>query len=168
MIWPAVDLRLTVATRRRRLTPGARDRGFTLIEILVVLAILGLTVGLVAARGPARSQALDLRSGADQVARSLRLARSQAIAGNRDVAFTLDLARRSFHVGDGPWQALPPAIELGMVTANGAADAPAQGGIVFAPDGGATGGRVRLATANRVLIIAVDWLSGRVAVVNGQ
>ena len=159
---------LTLARQRRNRDPGNRDRGFTLIEMLVVLAILGLAVGLVASRGPTRSPALDLRGGADQVARALRLARSQAVVTNRDVAFTLDLARRAFSVGDGAWQALPSTIELGMTAAAGARDLSAQGGIVFAPDGGASGGRVRLASANRVLIVTVDWLSGRVAVADGQ
>lgn len=143
--------------------------GFTLIEVLVVLAILGLTLGIIAARGPARSPALDARGAADQVARALRLARSQAIAGNHPVAFTLDVARHGFRVDDGPWRPLPPTLALDMTAATERAADPTQGRIVFDPDGGATGGRVRIATSAAALgagalSVGVDWLSGRVTV----
>lgn len=157
-----------MAVHRRGQAPSSRTHGFTLLEMLIVLAILGLTIGLVAVRGPARSPSLDLRVGVDQVARALRVARSQAIVTNRDVAFTLDLARRAFRVGDGAWQALPPFIELGITAATGPRDTSAEGSISFAPDGSASGGRLRLASALRVRIVTVDWLSGRVAVGDGQ
>lgn len=143
-----------------------REGGFTLIEILVVLAILGLALGIVAGRGPLRSANLDARGAADQVARALRLARSQAIAGNHDVAFTLDVARKAFQVGEGAWQPLPSTLDLGIVEATSRQNDPARGRIVFAPDGGATGGRVRIATGPRAVAVAVDWLSGRVTVAN--
>ncbi len=141
----------------------SRTSGFTLLEILVVLVILGLALGIVANRGPARSPALDARGAAGQVARAMRLARSQAIAGNRPVAFTLDVARRAFRVGAGPWQALPPELGLGLVAT---ADT-APGTIVFDPEGGASGGRVRISTGQAALSVGVDWLSGRVMVGDG-
>lgn len=145
-------------------TRGRSDSGFTLIEVLVVVAILALSVGIIAGRGPARSPGLEARGAADQVARGLRLARSRAIAGNHAVAFTLDVARRSFRVGDAPWQALPPTLDLGMLAAAEAAPDPALGRIVFAPDGGATGGSIRVGA----LTIGVDWLSGRVTVADAR
>ncbi len=137
--------------------------GFTLIEVLIVLVILGLAIGLVAARGPARSPALEAHAAAGQVARALRLARSEALLRNAEVAFTLDAARHGFRVGDGAWRQLPPTVALQMHAADGAAD-PARGQIVFAPDGGATGGRVRIATRGKSVLVAVDWLSGRVSI----
>ena len=155
--------------------------GFTLIEVLVVLAILGLAIGIIASGMPARSPALDARGAADQVARALRLARSQAIVSNQPVAFTLDLRRHAFRVADGPWQQLPPTLTFGMAAASENGAPPTQGRIVFDPDGGATGGRVRIATAARTesagaasargrsgragaLSVETDWLSGRVTV----
>lgn len=130
-----------------------------------MLAILALAIGLLASRGPPRSPAFDARGTANQVARSLRLARSQAIAANRDVAFTLDVANRNFRIGDGPWQTIPPTVDI-TVTAV-AADAGSSARIVFAPDGGSTGGRVRVAGGAAALVVLVDWLSGRVTVANG-
>lgn len=141
-----------------------REGGFTLIEMLAVVAVLGLAVAIIAGRGPVRSPGLDARGAADQVARALRLARSQAIATNSDVAFTLDAARRGFRVGNGPWQALPPTVTLGITAPNDPAPDPTVGRIVFAHDGGATGGQVRVGTGTATLTVRVDWLSGRVMV----
>ena len=63
--------------------------GFTLIEVLVVLVILGLTIALIVSRGPARSTGFDLRATAGSVAQQLRLTRSEAIATDRITRFTL-------------------------------------------------------------------------------
>ena len=53
--------------------------------MLVVLAVLGLVVGLVLARGPPRSAALEMRAATDAVAQALRLARARAIVTNQRV-----------------------------------------------------------------------------------
>lgn len=144
---------------------GTGEGGFTLIEVLAVLAILGLAIGILAGRGPSRSVALEVRQTANTVAQALRLARSQAIAVNGDVAFVLDVARRGFRVGDGPWQAIPPALDVGVTAVAGEASSAAR--IVFAPDGGSTGGRIRVAGGAAVRVVVVDWLSGRVTVGDG-
>jgi prepilin-type N-terminal cleavage/methylation domain-containing protein len=49
-----------------------RDAGFTLIEILVVLAILGVALGMLIGRGPMRSRGLETRAAAGALAQSLR------------------------------------------------------------------------------------------------
>lgn len=144
---------------------GRGERGFTLIEMLAVLVILALALGIVAGRGPARSPAFDARGAAEQLARGMRLARSQAIAGNAEVAVVVDVARRGYQVGGGPWQAFPATLEIGVTGVPAGAGTAAR--IVFAPDGGATGGRVRVAGGGAALVVAVDWLSGRVTVGHG-
>ena len=145
-----------------------RQAGFTLIEVLAVLAILAMAIGIIAARGPARSPALDARGAAGQVSRALRLARSQAVATNRPVAFTLDLARHGFQVGEGAWQAIPAELGLAMVAVAEANPDPARGRIVFNPEGGSSGGRVRISAGRSALTVGADWLSGRVTVALAQ
>ena len=123
--------------------PGRRgERGFTLIEVLVVLVILGLSVALVLSRGPARSTALDLRSAAGQVAQALREARGEAIATNRPVPVMLDVARRSLTIGNRPAMMLTPSIQVSRERNAGDRSGAA---ITFAPDGSADGGRITLA-----------------------
>ena len=49
--------------------------GFTLLEVLIVVVILGLALGIAVSRGPVRSVALEARAAAADMARTLRMAR---------------------------------------------------------------------------------------------
>lgn len=135
-----------------------QDRGFTLIEILVVLAILGFALTLFAWRAPARSAALDAHDTASRIAGALRHARAQAIATNVPVAFTLDRDGAGFHIGAGAQQRLPAVVSVALATPGGATN------IVFTPDGGSPGGEVRVEAGAIAVLVRVDWLSGRVRV----
>lgn len=146
-----------------RARPG-RERGYTLLEMIIVLAVLGLVVGLVAARGPQRSHGLDVRGAVASVVRTLRQARGQAVAANRTVTVAVNGARRTIGVDGAPAIALAP--ELGLTAAAGleATPGPKLTGIRFAPDGSSTGGRIVLADGRRRIVVGVDWLTGRVSV----
>lgn len=140
-----------------------RDGGFTLLEVIVALVVVGLALGLVLARGPARSPAVELRAGAQDVAQALRLARARAIFQDRPVALTLDLRAHSYRVDGGPPHTLPAALTLSATSAAGAA-ARGLAGFRFAPDGSSTGGRIELAMNGQRALVALDWLTGRVSV----
>jgi general secretion pathway protein H len=129
----------------------ARAAGFTLMEMLVVLVILGLMLGLVLTRGPMRSRRLDLDAAARTLADSLRLARAQAIARNQVVSVPV-----------GPGAVWPAGIAAPRLPADIAVAG--SGAIVFAPDGSSSGGTVTLATEGRRVQVEVNWLTGRVAV----
>jgi general secretion pathway protein H len=144
--------------RRRR-----SDSGFTLLEMLVVLVILGLMVGLVVTRGPPRSAALDLRAAAAEMAQALRGARARAIATNRRVDFRLDVAGHVFAVDGGTARALPASLALSMTAASGETVGRTEA-IAFAPDGSSTGGRIDVAEGARIMRVEVDWLTGRVRI----
>lgn len=132
-----------------------KDRGFTLLEMLVVLAVLGLVAGLVVARGPMRSAGLDARTAANQLAGVLRAARSEAIATDRPVAVLIDGVAGTVRIGPGPPRSL------------GATLLPPARPIVFAPDGSSAGGRIGVAAGPVRRQVAVDWLTGRVSIADG-
>jgi general secretion pathway protein H len=139
---------------------------FTLIELIVTLAVLGLALVLITGYKAPWSTAFGLKGTAAELASGLRLARSQAIAANRPVALDLDLAGHRYEVGDGPPHALPAKLSIELLTVAGEDRGRTTGDIRFNPDGSSTGGRISLAEGGRRVAIGVDWLTGRVTVVD--
>jgi general secretion pathway protein H len=136
-----------------------REAGFTLIEVIVTLAILGLALALISGYKPPWSSGLGVRGTAAQLAGGLRLARSEAILRNQPIAFELDLAANRFRIGAGAVRQLPPRLSI-----VGERRDRMTGDIRFNPDGSSTGGRITIADGTRAMSVGVDWLSGRVSV----
>lgn len=143
---------------------AAQSRGFSLIELLVVLAVMSLALVLIAGYRAPWSSGLGFAGTAAELAAGLRLARSEAIAENRPVALALDLAGHRYRVGNNPPRDLPPKLAIGLLTVNGEKANATTGDIRFNPDGSSTGGRIMLADGTRRVAVGVDWLTGRVTV----
>jgi general secretion pathway protein H len=141
-----------------------RSPGFTLIELVVALAVLGLAVALVAGYRPLWSGGLGVEATAAELAASLRLARSEAIARNRPVEFALDAAGHRYRVGGARFRPLPASLSIAMLTIVGERRSAREGDIRFNPDGSSSGGRIVLAGSGRRVAVGVDWLTGRVAI----
>jgi general secretion pathway protein H len=131
--------------------------GFTLIEILVVLVILGLALSIVAGFAPTGRSALDLAAASDTLTNTLRLARAQAITRQQPVLLTLVAGGHGYAV-DGAARALPNDVNASM-------DRTA---IRFTPDGSSSGGTIRLAGGKHVRWLRVEWLTGRVSASEAQ
>lgn len=84
----------------------APQRGFTLLELLVVLVIVGIMLGAVAlSANPGDRQVL--QNEAQRVALLLQLARDEAIVRNQPVAFEADDYRYRFLIRqNNDWRAL--------------------------------------------------------------
>ena len=124
--------------------------GFTLIEMIVVIVILGLVAGLVLVRQPWHSAGLNTDATLRALTGGLRLARSRAIAQGREVVVVT--AANGFSVdGGAPWL-LPSGETLSNTK------------VVFMPDGGSTGVTILLAAGPRRIATTVNWLTGRVRI----
>ena len=140
-------------------------RGLTLLELLIVLVLIGIVASItipILGYGVSTTQ---LRSAAREVAAGLRTARGQAISQRTESVLVLDVAARAFSVP--PDERVHPinrGIELKLYTAAHDIVNENVGAIRFYPDGGSTGGRITLAAGERKYDVDVDWLTGRVAI----
>ena len=143
-----------------------RERGFTLLEIMVVLVIGAIAYALILRR-PVRAGAstADLKAAARMLASGLRQAQTTAMATRRDAMLTLDLDAREFEVtGRAGTRTLPDELELKLYTAQTEVASERKGSIRFYPDGSSTGGRITVASGERKYLVDVDWLTGRVSI----
>lgn len=145
---------------------GARDReaGFTLMEVLTVLAMLALVIvvslPLVRSSGSGRV----FRAQAQEISALLRLARIDAVTGNRQTRIVVDLEdRRIGYPARANTILLPPETAIEVKTARGEVMA-GEAGFRFMPGGGATGGSIELARDGNRATIAISWLTGAVAI----
>ena len=140
-----------------------RSRGITLIELLLVLAILAAVYAVAMPRIGGGISGVELKSAARKVAAGLRQARNVAVAQRKEAVMELDLERRVFHLtGEDREYALPEKIDLKLFTAQQELVSEKLGSIRFYPDGGSTGGRVTVAAGERKYDVDVEWLTGRV------
>ena len=134
------------------------DAGFTLIETLVVLVVLGLMVSVLLARGPVRSVTLDLTAASRTLTAELRHARGQAIATDRPVRIGLSEVREAL----GRAARRDRAGAIGLALHSPADDPHGNGTLRFDPDGSASGGRIVLTEGQEQVSIRIDWLTGRI------
>ncbi|HEU5445352.1 MAG TPA: GspH/FimT family pseudopilin [Pseudolabrys sp.] len=153
----------TVRTRTLATGETAAGQGFTILELLVVLAILGIVVALGAPALHRMVPGVELNTSAQTVATALREARGLAIASNAEVTLVVELGDRALRVGDGPPVRLASSFGITLLTATRELIDAGTGQIRFYPDGTSTGGRITLTHGNRRYHVVVDWLTGRVA-----
>jgi len=116
-----------------------------------------------------RTGGIELQASARTLAAGLRRARSQAIQHSSREALSLDVERREFALSfEKRTRKLPGNISYTLYTARSAVESAERGAIRFFPDGGSTGGRITLSSGQRVIRVDVDWLSGRIRILDGR
>lgn len=144
---------------------GSRSAGFTLIELIVVLVI---AAGILAVAPPLISRALpgvELSSTARELASALRFARNRAVSRRSEAVLTIDVEQKSYTLSGRPKaRRIPDHVDLSLTTAQAAGESDDVGSFRFFSSGGSTGGRIELASGGRSYRIDVDWLTGRVRI----
>jgi len=136
--------------------------GYTLLEMVIVLALLGLILSVTLPWSSQGTQNRKLDEQARTIATMLKSARMAAIAGNKEGNVKLDFAGKIVAVEGGNEQlVLDQAVSLKMLTARQEANRDG-GAIRFFPNGSSTGGIVVLESVGRSTAIRVDWLTGKI------
>ena len=143
----------------------APQHGFTLLEILVVLAIAGLITALALPMMTGSQARADTRAAAREIAAALRMTRVLAMTDGATEAFQIDTAKGTFRAGStGSPRRVPKGIQLVLVTTIGDRVSDSAGSIRFFADGTSSGGGVKLAKGDNGEIVRVDWMTGRISI----
>jgi len=97
----ASRVRGILVRRNLRPTAPAARAGHTLPELLVVVTIVGITLGIAVPRALDSLDRISVRSAAGDVRATLRFARTVALAGNRAVAVDVDSVTGTLRVRRG-------------------------------------------------------------------
>ena len=149
---------------------AAAQRGFTLLEIVLVMAIIALASVLAAAAMTGGFKGMQLKASAKEIASNLRYTRTQAIATGKPQRFVIDPAKHAWQAPNAHHGTIPDKLGIeftGAREARANAARTDQGAIEFFPDGAATGGRIRLTAGKSAWDIDVAWLTGQVQLRQG-
>ena len=139
-----------------------RSRGVSLLEMLLVIALLAAVSVLAATALSGGFRGIQLRSTAKDIASQLRYTRTQAIATGKPQRFTIDPRDHRWSAPNDRNGDIAPALGVSFIGARELQPSAGEGAIVFFADGASTGGRVQLRAKRVAWNIDVAWLTGEV------
>ena len=157
--------------RREQGTGNREQRGVTLLELLVVIALASVLLAVVFPSVGAGLRTLELRSAAQRLAASARYAREQAIHRQRFYELEIDAAAGTISVGDlersGPNQPararrsfeLPATVRVERISPE-EPGRPSRRRFLFSPDGGSPAFEIVLSNDRRQAVVTSNPLTG--------
>jgi general secretion pathway protein H len=166
--WPPTYLPPTM-TRPTATDVGAdegREDGFTLIEMVCVLAIIALLAAILLPRMPRNTTRPQLEAYAITIASVLKADRTAAMRDRRQVVTQVDANARLLRSGaSGRLVRLPDDVLFEALLPDRCNEKPAFSSISFFSSGMSCGGTLALTRAGAGYEIRVNWLTGGVDVV---
>ncbi|MCH9696617.1 MAG: GspH/FimT family pseudopilin [Gammaproteobacteria bacterium] len=142
-----------------------KSRGFTLVEMIIVLVIAVLAMGVVGSNFTAGLSGARLKAAVNDIASALRYTRGQAISSGSEAVFTLDVDKRSYTISTRKKvYKLAENLDLTVNTAQSEINGDGKGNIRFFSDGSSTGGRVEIKSEGRKRFVDINWLTGQILI----
>lgn len=140
-------------------------RGFTLLELIIVLLISVLGFAVVGSNISSGNQSTRIQAAARDIASALRYAHGQALMSRQPVSVTVNLDDNSYSISNsGKIYHLDSQIDISVTVAEEEFNDGQQAGIRFFGDGSSTGGRITLEWGKQLRRIDVNWITGAVAI----
>ena len=140
------------------------SRGFSLLELMAVMVIIGLMLALVATSISRSVSSAEVRTTARNVMAAMRYTRGQAIIKREEKTLDFDLEEMTYQAPDRDLVELPEGVEMKLLTARAELESESKGRIRFYPDGSSTGGRVTIIAGEREWEVEVAWLTGEISI----
>lgn len=141
-------------------------KGFSLLELVMVMAVLALAVALLAPRWQ-RAGENGLRAQAQTLSEALQAAKLQAMASGKTQHFRWNPSSREWQTAQA-YGKIPDDIEVSLTFGQERSAAMLDPKIDFSPDGLSTGGRLVLQRSGQTQQLDIDWLSGQVQISDGS
>jgi len=144
-----------------------KNRGFTLLELLVVLVILSIVIAIITPRIKKSLDTLQLKTSTRHLAATLRVMRSEAIAKKKTSALLVNLDDQTLtgDLPEGGSEAFPEGIKISQVTVGEEEVSSGEAKFKFFPKGNISGGEIvlenNLGWSSR---ITLDRITGRVKI----
>lgn len=145
----------------------ATQRGFTLLEMVCVLAIIALLAAVLLPFIPSQTSRSRLQAYALQAATLLKADRNAAIERSTSVATLVDATSRVIHSGaSGMMVRIPDDVRFDATLPQTCRQQAALSTIRFFANGGSCGGAIALTRLDAGYEVRVNWLTGRIEIVS--
>jgi general secretion pathway protein H len=144
---------------------GAQD-GFTLIEMVCVMAIIGLLAAVIMPGFPRQTSRSRLEAYAMEAASVLKADRNAAISHRVEVTTTVDAGSRSIRSGaTGAAVRVPDDVRFDALLPENCDNRPVFVSVSFFASGMSCGGVITLSRLDTGFEIRVNWLTGKIEIV---
>ncbi len=145
------------------LRPFYKNRGFTLLELMVVLFIMVLGFAVVGINLSSGNDVTKLKVVARDMVSALRFARGESLISHEEMTVTFNLEQKNYTVSNrDKVYPIPKDVAVKVVTAKSQIKNGDLASIRFFPDGSSTGGRVTFSQGKSAWKIDINWLSGQI------
>lgn len=151
--------------RTPALSHSSLSKGFTLLEMLVVILLIAIATAAVSVSVSQGLTSARVNAASGEMAAALRATRAQAIVQGKEQTFAVNTRDNTYTPVGGKVVRLPQGMTLGITSAAEDQIGSNTGRIRFFPDGSSTGGHVTLKLQQRQWLVNVSWLTGAVSVV---
>lgn len=144
-----------------------RNKGFSLIEILVVMVFIAVIAGFVSSSMTKSLRKTKIRAVSKNLVSAMRYTRGQAIVKHEEKTISFNVKEKSYKAPRKKTVKIPDEVDINVYTADSEIADESVGKIRFFSDGSSTGGWVKLTYGKKIWKINVNWLTGEISTVEG-